>query len=152
MLELTHADLQSYLAAYRRRVGELVIEELALGFWGGGGSIDVFTQRLSRSSPLPTCYEVKANRADFLADVRTRKHRRYEYYVERCYFAVPKGLVHKKEVPDGWGLIVLGPRDWYVVKGAPRIRMEDRAWRDLMTAVVCRMHPAPWRKDKAAND
>jgi hypothetical protein len=127
-------------------LGELVVEELSLGFWGDDGSIDVFTQRLSRSTPLPTCYEVKATRADFLADVRKGKFRRYEHYVQRCYFAVPKGLVKVHEVPDGWGLTVLGPRGWYVVTAPRRLQMRDSAWRDLMVAVVCRLHPAPWRK------
>lgn len=140
----THRELQIDLATKRIGIGEAIVTELALGFWGGSGSMDVFTMKLSRTNPLLTCYEVKASRADFLSDIRTRKYRRYEPYAERCYFATPAKLVTRSEVPEGWGLISRGPRGWHTVKGAPRYKPEDAAYREVLLAFVLALHPGPW--------
>ena len=142
----THERLRRDLARSRIGVGEVVVEELSLGFWGTAGSMDVWTQKLSRTTPRPTCFEVKASRSDFLSDVRSGKHRRYEPFAERFLFAVPSGLVDRRELPDGWGLIVRGEKGWHVFKAGPRRQMKDEAWRPLMLAVLIAMHPGPWNE------
>jgi hypothetical protein len=141
-----HDELQDDLARSRIGIGEAVVQKLSLGIWGSAGQIDVWAQKLSRTKPRPTVYEVKVTRADFLADVRAEKHRRYEPAAERCYFATPTGLVDRREAPEGWGLIVRGPNGWSSLK-APRARaMEPHQWRPLMMAVVLSLHPGPWNE------
>lgn len=143
---MKHDELQRDLARSRIGVGEAVVEKLSLGPWGAAGQMDVWTMRLSRSKPRPTCYEVKVSRADFLADVRASKHRRYEPFVERCYFAAPSGMVDKREVPEGWGLIVRGDNGWHSLKAPRRLTIDPGRWRGLMMAVVLSLHPGPWQE------
>ena len=82
---------------------------------------DVYVLEYSHIRPLPTSYEVKASRADFLQDVRNGKWRKYIPYSERIYFAVPKGLVAAHEVPIECGLYLRSEKGWYSVKAARRL-------------------------------
>jgi len=145
-----HDELQADLARSRRGVGDVTYQKLSLGFWGGSGEMDVFSIRLSRTQPRPTCYEVKVSRSDFLADVRSGKHRRYEPWAERCYFATPAGMVKRDEIPDGWGLITRGANGWNGAKAPKPGRIQDRDWRGLMLAVLLNMHPGPWAEPTRA--
>ncbi len=63
-------------------------------------------------------YEVKVSRSDFLNDVNSQKYKRYLQVFHRVYFAVPKGLVTKDELPDGVGLITRSEKGWHVLKAA----------------------------------
>lgn len=144
MQNWSHDELQNDLAKSRIGNGELILQKLSLGFWGDVGEMDVFTLRLSRTQPRPTCYEIKVSRSDFLSDIRTGKYKKYEPWCERGYFAVPKGLIKKDEIPTGWGLMCRNENGWYSLK-QPRHRViEDQMWRPLCLAIVLKMHPGPW--------
>ena len=82
---------------------------------------DIYVLEYSHVRPLPTSYEIKASRADFLQDVRKGKWRKYIPYSERIYFAVPKGLVAQHEVPLECGLYLRSEKGWYCVKAARRL-------------------------------
>lgn len=53
--------------------------------------------------------EVKVSRADFLAD-RKKPHRQQGGMGNWRYFMCPEGLIHAKELPDGWGLLWVNSR------------------------------------------
>lgn len=73
---------------------------------------------------MPTCWEVKVSRSDFLSDIRSAKYERYLPHCRKLYFATPAGLLSKDEIPEGMGLTVRGDNGWHVVK-APRLRKVD---------------------------
>lgn len=134
-----HGELQSDLAAYRRQCGDMVLENCSPG--RSGGFIDVLTLQPSWTRPNPTVYEVKVRRGDFMGDTQGGKYEQYLPHSRRLYFATPRGLVEKKEVPVGMGLIVRGPKGWYVVK-APRCREVDKAvLGQLSFRMLLRLHP-----------
>lgn len=67
-------------------------------------------------------YECKQSRADFNADVNRGKYEGYLKYCHQLFFAVPKGLVTKDEVPDDCGLITFSSdKGWHTVM-SPRFR------------------------------
>ena len=142
--EWTHDELQADLAASRVGNGEVVLQKLSLGDWGSGGEMDVFSMKLSRTTPRPTCYEVKISRADFMSDVRSEKYKRYEGWCVRGYFAAPAGLISKKEIPVGWGLMLRGENGWYSVKQSRMGPLQTQAWRPLFLAVILKMFPGSW--------
>lgn len=69
-------------------------------------------------------FEVKASRADFLADLRAEKWRGYLDCCHRLYFAAPAGLVRREEIPSEAGLIVKGTKGWVFHKSAPKRDVE----------------------------
>jgi hypothetical protein len=77
---------------------------------------DVLTLNKSYANPLPTIYEIKISRADFLSDSQSGKFVKYQKLCQRFYYAVPKGLVKKTEVPTTIGLIVRNENSWRVYK------------------------------------
>ncbi len=120
----TGKDLAKDLAENRDQSKWLTWTEIPLGsvMWANGRTprADGLTCRKSFSSPSFMIYEVKISRSDFLADINIGK---YQVYFDHCcqlYFAAPKGLIKKEEVPEGTGLIVRGENGWSVTKAAPR--------------------------------
>jgi hypothetical protein len=56
-------------------------------------------------------FEVKVSRSDFLHELATpEKTKASAYCCSKFYFAVPKGLIEPKDVPDPYGLIVVDPK------------------------------------------
>ena len=66
---------------------------------------DVLTLAKSYARPDVTAFECKATRADFLADTGTGKWERYRPHCNRVYFACVQGLLTKKDIPAGAGLV-----------------------------------------------
>lgn len=75
--------------------------------------IDFLAVRLYNSGPPLVGYEVKVDRGDWLAELKDpdKKIEAMEF-VSEFYFAAPKGLIPKEEVPKGCGLVEIsfGPR------------------------------------------
>ncbi len=140
MIGWEHDALAADLMDRRHYVGEIAIERLMVR----GGQLDVAAMRLSWSRPIPTGYEVKISRADFLSDIRSEKWRNYMCSVSRLYFATPNGLVDAREIPIGCGLIVWGPRGWYVRKRAPITKLTTEQHARFVQALLFRHYPAPW--------
>ena len=86
----------------------------------GSPRADVLAARKSFVNPSFTIYEVKISRSDFNADINRGKYRGYFEHCCQLYFAVPKGLITKEDIPEGTGLTVRGDNGWHVVKAAPR--------------------------------
>lgn len=119
-----HDMLVGDLARHLRENGWLAFTEIQIrgtedGTTLGSGVVDVVAvmPRHYAAKDL-RAYEVKVDRTDFQRDVGSDKWRRYRDVFHRVFFAVPKGLVTKAEIPDEAGLIVRGDNGWTVVKTA----------------------------------
>ena len=122
-MEWTGQALAEDLAKTKDQAKWLTWVQIPLGsvIWNGHTPrADVLAARKSFSSPSFTIYEVKISRSDFSADVNRGKYRAYFEHCCQLYFAAPKGLITKDEVPEGAGLTVRGDNGWRVVKAAPR--------------------------------
>lgn len=144
---MTHADLVLHLAQTRAEAGELVMYELSLAMFGSGGYVDVAAVKASWTRRArPTFYEVKVSRSDLLADLRSEKWRRYLPFCERFYFAAPKGIATKADIPAEVGLVLYGAKGWYTVK-TPRIaRMEPEAELQFWRALAIALSPASFKR------
>ena len=105
--------------------------------------MDVATMRPSWSKPAPTCYEIKVSRADFLQDRNAGKYQRYLPFVARLYFATPAKMLHRKEIPNGMGLICRSDKGWYTVV-SPHLR-EPQEFEAFLWSMLLRSKDAPWR-------
>lgn len=85
---------------------------------------DVLTLNKSYTRPAPTIYDIKVSRSDFNSSFRKDKWMRYLPYCTRFYFAAPKGLLKKADIPEKAGLFVRGPDSWYTVK-TPKVLAGD---------------------------
>jgi hypothetical protein len=63
-------------------------------------------------------YECKVSVADFRSDVTSGKWQGYLEFSSGVYFAVPRGLVPRSDIPDRAGLIVRGNSGWRVARKA----------------------------------
>jgi hypothetical protein len=142
-----HDELAADLMDWRHLAGEIAIEKLVVyaPTVREGGQLDVAAMRMSWTRPQLTGFELKISRADFLRDLRAGKWRRYLPCVERLFFAVPRGLVDRREVPPECGLAVRGPRSWSVWRAAPSRPVDPSARATFLQALLFRHYPAMWR-------
>lgn len=107
---------------YHRDSKLLAFKEMPLGsvqHSPGTQRADVVTMTKSYNMRI-RIYEVKSTRADFLSDVGRGKYEGYFKFCHQLFFATPKGLVKKDEIPQGCGLITFTQgRGWHVAMGAP---------------------------------
>jgi len=141
----THDGLQQDLAETRKQMHEIVAENLPLGV--GGGLADIFAMKPSWTNPNPVVYEVKVTRADFQRDVQAGKFTKYLPHCRRLYFAVPRGLLKKDDVPEGMGLTVRGENGWHVTKAPHILKGEMANPYSVVFAILLRVYPnGLWRK------
>lgn len=94
--------------------------------------------------PESRAYEVKFTRSDFLKDIKSGKYKKYEQFADRCFFAAPKGLIDKKEVPEGFGLMERSENGWNMSKRASKKTIKYDI--DLFHILVIRdRNRAPWK-------
>lgn len=116
MTEHNHDDLAHSLAQHLQQEARMVWENIPAGC-AGNVRPDVYTLQKSFSSPNPITYEVKVSLSDFRSDVTTAKWKTYLRFSYGVVFAVPKGLIEKKDLPTGCGLITYnGAGIWRMVK------------------------------------
>jgi len=116
MGEYNHDDLAHNLAQYLQCESRMVWENIPAGC-AGNVRPDVYTLQKSFSSPNPITYEVKVSLSDFRGDVTKAKWKAYLRFSYGVVFAVPKGLITKKDLPQGCGLITYnGAGIWHTVK------------------------------------
>lgn len=84
-----------------RHARDVAVAECSLEPYGGLRA-DLWVTRPSWSKPLTTIYEIKVSRQDFLRD---DKWVNYLPYCNVFYFATPPGLIDRRELPDGVGLV-----------------------------------------------
>jgi hypothetical protein len=117
MADWTHDALMEDLAAHLTAPARMVWMNMQLGP-SGSPRPDVFTIAKSYVNPRPTSYECKISRSDFRADVTIGKWASYLEYSHSVIFAIPHGLIDKREIPDQCGLIVRHETSWRLSKGA----------------------------------
>lgn len=112
---MTHDELAHNLATHLIADDRMVWEDLPAG---KAGSIrpDVYTIRKSYSNPSPISYEIKVSVSDFRSDVTSGKWKGYLEFSDGVVFAVPKGLITRKDLPLGCGLITFNGQFWNTVK------------------------------------
>lgn len=122
----SHRQLVQSLAEHFRGGDRVVWAERGIGArwmaqYSGKGlpAPDVFTIRKTFARRAIAAYEVKATRADFLRDLREAKWTKYLPYCNRMYFATPRGLVTKADIPAEAGWLTLSDKGWATVKAAP---------------------------------
>ncbi|MDT8992803.1 hypothetical protein RQP54_18160 [Curvibacter sp. APW13] len=98
---------------------------------------------LRARNAAPTIYEVKVNRADFLADLaRPEKRGAYADLAEAVYYCCPAPLISRTEVPQGFGLIYEMPSGGFQIqKNARRKKDFTIAPDTIMTLMVKRQMP-----------
>jgi hypothetical protein len=131
----THPALITDLAAHLRgNTDRLVWEDMQLGP-SGSARPDLFTLDKSYTHFRPLAYEVKVSVSDFRRDVTTGKWQRYLKFACGVYFAVPAGLIHKGDIPDGCGLMVRNESGWRSVR-KPTLKHMDTLPRDLWVKLL----------------
>lgn len=90
---------QIEIALARKHTDDFFITECKNGptWFGGHLRMDAVAIKKSWANPCVTAYEVKVSRGDFLRDSKWPK---YLDYCNRLYFACPKGLITKADLPD----------------------------------------------------
>lgn len=114
--EYTHDELAHSLAQHLDREENMVWEDIPAGM-AGSVRPDVFVMQKSFSKPNPITYEVKVSVPDFRSDVTSGKWQSYLDFSYGVVFAAPKGLITKKDIPNGCGLIQYnGSGIWRTIK------------------------------------
>lgn len=67
-------------------------------------------------NPNPISYEVKVSTSDFRSDVTKAKWKAYLEFSFGVAFAVPKGLLTLRDIPEGCGLVQYNGTIWHTVK------------------------------------
>ena len=128
----------------------LFFRELRVGTGRRNGNVqrlDAFAlNSLPHTGMKRVCYEVKASRSDFLAELKHPLKRRIGMrYSNEFYFVTPAGLVDVAEIPAECGLVEAGvgtPDEWkgLIRRQAGFFSFDPDTRRYYMIAV-----PAPWR-------
>jgi DNA repair protein MmcB-like len=142
-MDWEHNALAEDLAASKRRSGHIVQTKLSIGTFRTHGEMDLFFMRPSWTDPAVTCVEVKISRSDFLADVTSGKYTRYRPFCRFLYFAVPKGMVKRDEIPPRIGLYERGEEKWRTVKRATAEDMTVEDHFQVLKSLVMRHHNRP---------
>lgn len=136
-----HDDLQKDLATFLRETrGVLAWEDMQLGPQGSMRP-DVYTIGKSYAKFRPLVYECKVSMSDFRADITKGKWHDYLHYACGVIFAAPKGLIERKDLPEGCGLIVRSDSGWRVSKAPTMKALENMprdAWLKLLMDGVYR--------------
>jgi len=123
MKKWQHDDLARDLARHLQNPRRLSWTDMQLGS-SGSPRPDVYTLEKSYQRPDPTSYEVKVSRANFLSDTTSGKWQKYLKYSQCVIFAVPAGMIERKEIPAKCGLIVRHENGWRTMRRATRERCE----------------------------
>ena len=116
MSKFDHDELAHSLALHLKDDARMVWEDIPAG---PSGSVrpDVYTMQKSFTNPNPITYEVKVSVSDFRSDVTKAKWKAYLDFSYGVVFAVPKGLITKRDLPNGCGLIQYNDKGiWHTIK------------------------------------
>ena len=134
-----HNQLRDDLAIARDiKFKDVPLGSVWAGNWRGKGKgtqiADALFVRPSYTQFCVSIYEIKVSRADFLSDIRSEKWRGYLNHCHRFYFAVPRGLIDKKEIPREAGLIARSDKTWRTIV-QPEVRDIEIPYETMMSLV-----------------
>jgi hypothetical protein len=121
----------------------VVLTECTLGpTWnqaGHPGRVDVLSIGIIWTSFDSRIFECKASVNDFRSDAKEGKWEKYLPYCSRFYFACVQGLLAKKDIPDGAGLIVFDQKKevWRYIKHPNHRKVEPNP--KMLLAALFRM-------------
>lgn len=123
---LTHDELIDSLALLLQARDHIIFKNFALGspmnqIWLPVA--DLIAIKKSFTSFHITIYEVKANRPDFLQEMRSEKWRKYLPHCNQFYFAIQRNVADIKEIPPEAGIMFYHNDFWR--------RRREGAWRKL---------------------
>lgn len=111
---------------------------------------DVFAclPALKARNAASAIYEVKVNRADFLADLaKPEKREAYAALAEAVYYCCPEGVIDQAELPAGFGLLCEGVEGQFELrKRARRAKGFEMATDTAMTLMVKRQVPLGYQE------
>lgn len=141
-----HDDLQADLAKHLRRNSDCMVwEDMQLGPVGSPRP-DCYRLMKSYTKFCPIVYEIKISVADFRSDITSGKWQKYLNFAGAVVFAVPSGLISKKDLPHGCGLMVRGDEGWSTIKGPtlhPVDSLPREAWMKLLIDGIDRQFHSP---------
>jgi hypothetical protein len=126
---VTHDELALDLAAHLRGGSKRITWcNMQLGE-SGSPRPDVYTMEPTYTRLSFEAFEVKVSVSDFRADVTKGKWQSYLRYANSVTFAVPAGLIDKKDVPATCGLIVRHEGGWRYAKRPTVHVLTELPWR-----------------------
>ncbi len=160
--QYTHTDLVESLGAHFRSWPENIVwSERAIHIRDAKyptqawklGIPDVVVIKRSYAAPLPSLYEVKATRSDFMSDITSDKWRKYLEIATRFYFCTPSGMVTKKDIPDLAGWMTFNGERWATPKGARRVegQLDEAAYQSLLFSLPTERRLVRDAADRLAN-
>lgn len=73
--------------------------------------IDLYLMNTCPSTTRTLAVEVKVSRSDFARELEDpTKRKPWESLAGECWFACPSGIIRRTEVPEGWGLMIVGEK------------------------------------------
>ncbi|MFA6167832.1 MAG: hypothetical protein WC700_14520 [Gemmatimonadaceae bacterium] len=143
-----HDLLSAYGAVWCMRLGCVVANTECEMF--GVGIADAVGFGIVSGRKRGIVVEAKTSRSDFLRD-KKKWHRRYgaasdaNFGFSDHYYIAPDGLLKPDEMPDGWGLLVMGDGDAYprIAKRATYTKPDDSWWAHHF-ATTAKMLCASW--------
>lgn len=122
------------LEALIRRAGDCIFAtELAMS--GGDRRCDFWTISPNGSAGFhAVAYEIKVSRQDFKRD-NAFKQREARLFSDRFFYATPRGLIAKHEVPDWAGLIEIYDGEAKVVVNAPLRDKDAPSWQFVVSLI-----------------
>lgn len=129
-----HDELMYDLAEHLDRPERMLWTDMQLGPMHSPRP-DIFLMAKTYSNPRGIVYEIKVSVADFRSDVTTGKWQKYLDFACGVYFACPKGLITKNDVPPTCGLILRSEKGWRSAK-APVLSPVDLDWLVMMKLLI----------------
>lgn len=132
-MEMTHNELIDSLAEHFRARDYITYKNFNLGDWSKCPPIaDLVVVTRSYANFSIAIYEVKANRADYLQEMRNEKWKKYLPYCDYFSFATQANVCSPDEIPREAGLIFFNGESWRRKKDLPRRKIEYDYQRVLM--------------------
>lgn len=119
--------------------GGVMVDEVSMnGDWGAGSRADaIYMGFTSKSERLLEGFEIKVKRGDWLRELA--QPLKGEVWIDNCHrwwIVATPGIVEERELPEGWGLMVMTGRGLQVKVKATR-RDIHPSW-DVVRSVVAR--------------
>ena len=130
-----HDELMYDLAEHLDRPERMLWTDMQLGPMHSPRPDIYLMAKTYSSKPRPMIYEIKVSIADFRSDVTSGKWQKYLDFAGGVYFACPKGLITKNDVPPTCGLILRSEKGWRSAK-APAMSPVELDWLVMMKLLI----------------
>ena len=119
-----HDSLLADLAEHLAKPERMMWLDMPMGP-AGSQRPDIWSLNKSFTRPNATTYEIKVSVNDYRSDITKGKWQGYLKYSCAVIFCVPQGLISKKDLPPGCGLMIRGENGWRTLKAPTMSRMPE---------------------------